>query len=67
LFAVVVIAAYGLGQILAACSSKPPPSGLPPAARPPAPPVRQPDALIPLLLGLALGWWLGRGPGDGQR
>jgi hypothetical protein len=60
-FAVMIIAAYVLGPVLAGLaavfSSKPPPT-------PPAP-IRQPDTLTPLLIGLALGWWLGGGPGDG--
>lgn len=45
-----------------------PPASSPRPAQPPAatpPPARQPDTLTPLLVGLALGWWLGGGPGEG--
>lgn len=62
---VLVITAPIVGPLLAGLvgvfSSRP----LPPRATPPPPsPTRQPDTLTPLLLGVALGWWLGSGPGD---
>lgn len=47
-----------LAFLAAVFTSSPPPA--------PPPPVRQRDTLTPLLLGLALGWWLGGGPGDGD-
>ncbi len=47
-------------SMLAAAQSPSKQSGATPA------PNRQRDTLTPLLLGLALGWWLGGGPGDGD-
>lgn len=54
--------------IEAAVNPKPTPSTPPPPAPSsvaPPPPIRRCDTLTPLLLGLALGWWLGGGFGDG--
>lgn len=64
IFVVLLTATFALGLFLAFIASLF--STPPPPAQPPAPPVRQPDTLTPLLIGLALGWWLGRGPGDGD-
>ena len=52
--------AFGLviGALVSIASDSPPPRQTPP-------PTRQPDTLTPLIVGLALGWWLGGGPGDG--
>lgn len=68
IFVGLLIAAFALGPFLtfiASLFSTPPPPAHPPAPPPVTPPVRKRDTLTPLLLGLALGWWLGGGPGDG--
>lgn len=60
---ILLIALFVLGQVLVFIAdmfpSKPPPT--PTAANAPA---RQRKTLTPLIIGLALGWWLGGGPGD---
>lgn len=65
-----IVTAPVVGPVLAGLdavfSSQPPLLRSPPSAAPP-PPIRQPDTLTPLIIGLALGWWLGGGPGDSDR
>ncbi len=68
---VLLIAAFALTLVFAFIASlfsapPPPAASVSRQADPPPPPVRQRDTLTPLLIGLALGWWLGGGPGDGD-
>ncbi len=71
IFFYAIFALIGLGPILAGLSamcSSTPPTRSPALRKPPPPPSppSEPDTITPFLLGLCVGWWIGRGPGDGE-